>query len=106
MINKSKILVMPSYNEGGPRVVVEAMACGVPILATPVGIVPDIIKDNESGRIVDWRADDMAAKTKDLLSNHGKYERFRQAGLEVAKRFERRVAIKNYADQLKSLCDY
>ncbi|MEK7072161.1 MAG: glycosyltransferase family 4 protein, partial [Patescibacteria group bacterium] len=49
LLNKSRILVMPSYNEGGPRVVVEAMACGVPVLATPVGIVPDIIKSGESG---------------------------------------------------------
>jgi len=62
LINKSKVLVMPSYNEGGPRVVLEAMACGVPVLATPVGIVPDIIKDKESGRIISWNAEDIATK--------------------------------------------
>src|SRR3989344_3203193 len=45
LINQAKLLIMPSYNEGGPRVVLEAMACGVPVLATPVGIVPDLLKN-------------------------------------------------------------
>ena len=103
LINKSRILVMPSYNEGGPRVVVEAMACGVPVLATSVGIVPDVIQDKQSGVIIDWDADDIATKAKELLSNREEYERCRQAGLAMAQKFERRAAIKNYADQLKAI---
>ncbi|TSC74733.1 MAG: group 1 glycosyl transferase [Parcubacteria group bacterium Gr01-1014_44] len=103
LINKSKVLMMPSYNEGGPRVVVEAMACGVPVLATPVGIVQDIIKDKESGRIINWQAEDMVAKAKELLSNAVEYEKYRQAGIEIAKNFERKEAIKNYAEQLKQI---
>ena len=37
LLNKSRILVMPSYNEGGPRVAVEAMAFGGPGFSKPVG---------------------------------------------------------------------
>src|SRR3989344_3726314 len=103
LINKSKILVFPSFNEGNPRVVVEAMACGVPVLATPVGIVPDIIKDKESGRIIDWNAEDIAVKARELLSNEEEYKRLKQAGLEIVKNFEKKAAIKNYADKLKEL---
>ncbi|MEK7076386.1 MAG: glycosyltransferase family 4 protein [Patescibacteria group bacterium] len=103
LINKSKILVMPSYNEGGPRVVLEAMACGVPVLATPVGIVPGIIKDKESGRIVDWNADDIAVKANELLSNTEEYDKYRQVGFEIVKQFEKESAIKNYADKLKEI---
>ena len=103
LINKSKILAMPSYNEGGPRVVVEAMACGVPVLATPVGIVPDLIKSGESGEIIDWNVEDIAIKAKELLSNTEKYNKYRQTGLEIAKQFEKKKAIKNYAEKLKQL---
>lgn len=103
LINKSKILVMLSDNEGGPRVILEAMACGVPVLATPVGIVPDVIKDGKSGRIIHWDANDIARAARELLGNKREYEKYRLVGMEIVKRFERKSSIKNYADELKKL---
>jgi len=49
---KLKLLVLPSHTEGLPNVVLEAMACGTPVLATPVGAVPHIIKDKETGFLI------------------------------------------------------
>ena len=103
LLNKSKVLVMPSYNEGGPRVVVEAVACGVPVLATPVGIVPDLLKNGLGGEIIAWEADDIARRVLGLLNDPDKYQRYSHSGPEMAIQFERRSTIKNYAEKLKSL---
>ena len=51
---KGKIFVLPSTNaEGLPNVVLEAMSIGLPIIATKVGGVPDIIEDSKTGLLID-----------------------------------------------------
>ena len=49
---RSDIFVLPSLTEGAPQVLYEAMAKGLPIIATAVGGVPDIIKDGENGLLI------------------------------------------------------
>ncbi len=51
-LNELYMLVLPSYSEGLPNIILEAMACGTPVLVTSVGALPDVVKDNETGFII------------------------------------------------------
>jgi teichuronic acid biosynthesis glycosyltransferase TuaC len=62
------MLVLASSREGWPNVLLEAMACGTPVVASRVGGVPEIVQNNVAGRVVEPRtADAFAAAFADLL---------------------------------------
>ncbi len=51
---RMRALVCCSRSEGGPRVCLEAMACGTPVFATPVGLMPELIEDGTNGWMLPW----------------------------------------------------
>jgi glycosyltransferase involved in cell wall biosynthesis len=55
------VMVLPSLSEGSPNVLLEAMACGVPSVATEVGGVPEIVSNEEEALLVPARAPELLA---------------------------------------------
>ena len=47
------IFLLPTYAEGLPNALLEAMSFGLPVITTPVGAIPEVIKDGENGFLID-----------------------------------------------------
>lgn len=61
-LNEIRVVVVPSASEGLPNIVLESMACGCVVLATPVGGIPDLIRDGVTGFLLDDRSPEAIAK--------------------------------------------
>jgi len=83
------VFVLPSHSEGSPNVLLEAMAAGVPVVATAVGGVPELVENEESALLV--RPGDsatMAEAIGRLLADRELAERLaRNAAVAVKARF-------------------
>ncbi|MBC6111858.1 glycosyltransferase [Pedobacter fastidiosus] len=65
VLSKADTVILPSYNEGLPVALLEAMAAGKVILSTPVGGIPDLVAEGVNGFLVQpGDVDDLASKIK------------------------------------------
>jgi glycosyltransferase involved in cell wall biosynthesis len=75
------VLAVPSYDEGLPRVVLEAMAMEVPVVASNVGGIPEAVQDARTGLLVPpGNADALAAALDRILDDPGLASQFGEAG--------------------------
>jgi glycosyltransferase involved in cell wall biosynthesis len=69
---QADIFVLTSEHEGTPNVLLEAMAAGLPVVATRVGGVPEIVQHGRTGFLVDeHRTGDLLKVTSELIQNRG-----------------------------------
>jgi glycosyltransferase involved in cell wall biosynthesis len=90
---RSRVLVCTSLSEGNPRVVGEAMASGIAVISTPVGIVPELVQNGENGLTIDWNAEDLAAKAALLLDHRRLYRRICAAAARSVREFDAKEVI-------------
>jgi glycosyltransferase involved in cell wall biosynthesis len=85
-LNRLKLLVVPSYSEGLPGIVQEAMACGTPVLATSVGGVPDLIKNGETGFIMENNSPECIARNAISALEHPRLDEITQNARRLIER--------------------
>ncbi len=83
LLNKIRLLVIPSFTEGLPNIMLEAMACETPVLATSVGAIPDIIKDGETGFIMNDNTPECIAKNILRVLNHQNLQQIADNGRQL-----------------------
>ncbi len=94
-LNAIRLLVIPSHFEGLPNILLEAMACGTPVLATPVGAIPDVIADGRTGFLMENNTSGCIAANVVRALNFPDLERVVENGrwfVEENFTFERAVA--------------
>jgi glycosyltransferase involved in cell wall biosynthesis len=104
--NRAGMLVCASTSEGGPRVTVEAMACAVPIISTPVGIMPELIEDNVNGMLFHWDAAELADRIRLLLYDDALRRHIGERGCEAVQQFNADAVIEQYARGYHDLIDH
>jgi len=85
LINKTKVLLLTSESEGMPSAIIEAMACGVPVVSSDVGDIGDIVVDGKNGFLVE-KFDDVSSyrdRIIKILSDKKVYKKMSEESLKV-----------------------
>jgi glycosyltransferase involved in cell wall biosynthesis len=68
-INRSEIFILPSFYEGHPKALLEAMACGAAVIGTRVTGIQEVIDDGVTGLLCETSASDIARALNQLLGD-------------------------------------
>jgi glycosyltransferase involved in cell wall biosynthesis len=85
VLNSSHVFVLPSYAEGFPNALLEAMSMGLPAICTDVGGVSDSLKNDVNGYLIKPKNTNMIIESmKKYLLNKGLVEKHSKATIEIA----------------------
>lgn len=87
LLLRAHIYVLPSYNEGMPVSLLEAMSWHIPVISTRVGGIPELVRDGIDGRLID--AGDRSALTSALVELAKETGLRRKMGISARERVER-----------------
>ena len=112
LLNCSDVFVLPSLYEGLPRCVSEAMAAGLPVIATNVSGTPELVEDNVTGKLVEaGNSCQLGKAMAELRKDPDLAKRLGMSGFKKAQKlFDVNVVVKKnedlYANLVRAKCEY
>lgn len=103
--NSVDIYLAPSLEDNLPNTVMEAMACGIPVVAFNVGGIPDMVDDGINGFLAKLKSSEELAKGIELiLSDEELRKRFSLAARKkVTKNYDQKIIAEKYFEVYKSI---
>ncbi|MCA6073421.1 glycosyltransferase family 4 protein [Fulvivirga sedimenti] len=97
LLKASDVMIMPSLIEGLPGVILEAMSCGIPVIATDVGGIGEVVLDRKTGILIeDWKSESFEKAIHKILDDIN----FRQLIVKNARELvDERFLLPNIAEE-------
>jgi N-acetyl-alpha-D-glucosaminyl L-malate synthase BshA len=106
LLRAADLFLLPSQSESFGLAALEAMACGVPVIASNVGGLPEVVPDGEAGALVPvGDVDAMAANALEYLEPT-RWERAREAAVDAARRYDEAEIVPMYEDLYARVLDW
>lgn len=106
LLAASDVYTLPSHREGLPRSILEAMAMGLPVVATNIRGSREVVADGATGTLVEiGRIDELATALVDLLDDPGRRQAYGERAQAIARReFDESVVIDKQRQVLRRIC--
>lgn len=101
LLRETMIYVLPSYNEGMPMSVLEAMSYGIPTISTYVGGIPRVIRDNENGFLI--QPGDKNHLKENIINLIESEETRKKISNEAYREISLNFSIKSNIDKIKTI---
>jgi N-acetyl-alpha-D-glucosaminyl L-malate synthase BshA len=99
LLRAADLYLLPSRSESFGLSALEALACGVPVVASNVGGLPEVVEDGRHGALVEFGdLDGMAERSLELLADPALYASSREAAIERAGMFATERVVPLYED--------
>ena len=92
VLSQADIFVLPSRSEAFPNAIMEAMAAGLPVVASNVGGIPELVEDGRTGHLV--QPGDAAALASSLIGLLEQPQRLEEFGRAARRKVEQTVLLR------------